>query len=161
MNRVFISAEDMLLPVWSEKLNAYTLKVLDQMGISDWDLSILLCTDKAMRQLNRHYRNKDESTDVLSFELGVKEGGEDGNVRYVAGDVVISLDTLRENSLYFKISEDEELRRLLIHGILHLSGMNHKTGRNTEPMIIRQEQILEKLKEESILTNGKLFAEIE
>ena len=156
MNRIFVSAEEIPLPAWSENLNAYALKVLDEMEISNWDLSVLLCGDKTIKQLNSQYRKKNEATDVLSFELGVEEAGEDGNPRCLPGDVVISLDTLRENALYFNISEDEELRRLLIHGILHLSGMNHETNSNTEPMIIRQEFILNKLKEEHIIQNAKL-----
>ena len=63
----------------------------------------------------------------------------------MSGDIAISLDTLRENAGRFRISEDEELRRLLIHGILHLDGMEHPTNRETEPMLQLQENILTKL----------------
>ena len=156
MNRVFISAEDISLPAWSEQLSSYALKVLDIMEISNWDLSVLLCGDKTIKELNSRYRNKDEATDVLSFGLGIEEPGENGNVRYLPGDIVISLQTLQENARYFNISEDEELRRLLIHGILHLSGMDHDTNEDDEPIIVRQEQILEKLKEENILPKGAM-----
>jgi probable rRNA maturation factor len=71
-------------------------------------------------------------------------------VRFLPGDIVISLDTLRENARYFQIPEDEELRRLIIHGILHLDGMDHNSTSATEPMLVLQEEILSNLKDERI-----------
>jgi probable rRNA maturation factor len=157
MNRVFISAEEAPLPGWSEQLNAYSLKVLAEIGKNNWDLSVLLCGDRTIQNLNSQYRNRDEATDVLSFQLGVEEPGENGKTRSLPGDVVISLETLRKNARLFNVSEDEELRRLLIHGILHLSGMDHQSNDDTEPMLVKQERILDKFKEERILpTEGSL-----
>jgi probable rRNA maturation factor len=66
-------------------------------------------------------------------------------------DIVISLDTLKENARRFNVSEDEELRRLLIHGILHLDGMDHKTNEETEPMLLLQEEIITEFAEERIM----------
>ncbi|MDR1574883.1 MAG: rRNA maturation RNase YbeY [Treponema sp.] len=154
MNRVALTVEEAPLPVWSGGVKRYALKALDAIGRDNWDLSIMLCGDKTIQALNARYRGKDEATDVLSFELGAEESGEDGGRRYLPGDIVISLDTLRENALYFQTSEDEELRRLLIHGILHLDGMDHRTNDDTEPMIVLQERILARLKEERILTGA-------
>jgi probable rRNA maturation factor len=154
MNRVFVSAEEVPLPGWSEQLNDYALKVIAEIDQDNWDLSVLLCGDRTIQNLNSQYRNRDEATDVLSFELGVEEPGENGDTRRLPGDVVISLETLSKNARYFKVSEDEELRRLLIHGILHLCGMDHKTNDDTEPMIVKQESILEKFRDERILPKG-------
>ena len=153
MNRVAVNAVDIPLPDWSGALGDFAVKVLAEAERDNWDLSVLLCTDETIKALNTQYRNVAEATDVLSFELGAEVNGESGR-RYLPGDIVISLDTLRENSVYFNIGEDEELRRLLIHGILHLNGMNHRTNNNDEPMIVLQENILEKLKEERILPGG-------
>jgi len=147
MNRVEINAEEVPLPGWSGALGDFALKVLDEITRDNWDLSILLCGDKTIKALNTTYRGKEEATDVLSFELGAQTPEEEGG-RFLPGDIVISLDTLRENSQYFKTSEDEELRRLLIHGILHLDGMDHRTNDDTEPMIALQEELLKKFKEE-------------
>ena len=155
MNRVEISAEEEPPPLWCNSLKKYALKVLDRMGRDKWDLSILLCGDQTITDLNSRYRGKNEATDVLSFNLN--EGGGGGGVSpaalpYVpAGDIVISLDTLRENADHFKVNEDEELRRLLIHGILHLDGMDHQTNKETEPMLRFQEQILTELAQERII----------
>jgi probable rRNA maturation factor len=155
MNRVAVSAEEVPLPAWSEALRAYALRVLAETSRDNWDLSVMLCGDEAIKRLNAQYRRRDEATDVLSFELGAEETGENGERRYLPGDIVISLDTLRENARYFQIPEDEELRRLLIHGILHLEGMDHQTNDAAEPMIILQEKILAKLEEECILPPGR------
>jgi probable rRNA maturation factor len=151
MNKVAISADDGVpLPGWFPSLKKYALKVLARLGKDKWDLSILLCDDKTISALNSRYRGKAEATDVLSFSLD--EGGAfPTGGRLVPGDIVISLDTLKENASRFNISEDEELRRLLIHGILHLDGMDHRTNGKTEPMLRLQEDILTELAEERVL----------
>ena len=145
MNRIEVMAEEVPLPEWEGALKNFTLKVLDEIRRDGWDVSVLLCNDSYIQSLNKKFRHKDEATDVLSFPLG--ETIED---RYLPGDIVISLDTLAENSRYFKISQDEELRRLLIHGILHLDGMDHETNNETEPMLRLQEEILADLAGERI-----------
>ena len=153
MNNVTVCAEGIPLPSWVDSISRYALKVLDEIKRGNWELSILLCDDKTITGLNRQYRNRDEATDILSFNLG-ETLEEDGKTVYFPGDIVISLDTLHENSDFFKIPEDEELRRLIIHGILHLDGMDH-TGtaekQPVEPMLALQEEILDRLKNEYII----------
>jgi probable rRNA maturation factor len=151
MNKVAINADDGVpLPGWISSLKKYALKVLARLGRDKWDLSILLCDDKTISALNLQYRGKAEATDVLSFMMGEGEPFPHAG-RCVPGDIVISLDTLRENASRFNMSEDEELRRLLIHGILHLDGMNHRTNGKAEPMLRLQEDILAELAEERIM----------
>jgi probable rRNA maturation factor len=151
MNQAAVHAEEIPPPSWAEQVRAYVLRVLELLGKDAWELSVLFCNDAYIRSLNARYRRRDEATDILSFPLGetIKGGGEKS--RFLPGDIVISLETLRENARYFEISEDEELRRLLIHGILHLNGMDHKTNEKTEPMLELQEKILADLAGESIL----------
>jgi len=149
MNNVEINAEEVPLPPWSEAMSGFALKVLDEIKRENWELSILLCGNKTITEFNSRYRNIAEPTDILSFILG--ETVQDGeNTVYLPGDIVISLETLRENAGYFKIPEDEELRRLTIHGILHLDGMDHNTNDKDEPMLALQEEILNRLKDERI-----------
>jgi probable rRNA maturation factor len=151
MNRVEVNAGELPLPPWATAVHDYSLKVLGELGKDNWDLSVLLCNDACIKSLNARYRSKDEATDVLSFELGAAVEDEDGETRYAAGDIVISLETLEENARYFKTTGDEELRRLLIHGILHLSGMDHETNDTTEPMLKLQEAMLTRLAGETIM----------
>jgi probable rRNA maturation factor len=152
MNRVEVNAEEVPLPAWAAAAEDYALKVLEKLGKDRWDLSILFCGDNCIRALNARYRRKDEATDVLSFELGETLAGDGGEERFLPGDIVISLESLRENARYFEIPEDEELRRLLIHGILHLNGMDHESNEKTEPMLELQEKILADLAGTSILS---------
>jgi len=155
MNKVIINADEQEPPSWSKNASRFAKKALDILEYDRWELSVLFCGDKKIKKLNRQYRNKNEATDILSFNLGetVKNRGKE---TFLAGDIVISLDTLRKNAKYFKISFDEELRRLLIHGILHLSGMDHKTIKKNEPMLILQEKILNKLKGTAIIPQEKI-----
>ncbi|MDR2134118.1 MAG: rRNA maturation RNase YbeY [Treponema sp.] len=151
MNRVEINAEGAEPPPWSGSLEAFALKVLDFIGRDNWDLSVFLCGDETIKTLNSRYRGRDEATDVLSFEMGAETAAGDGELRYLPGDIVISLETLRENARCFETGEDEELRRLLIHGILHLDGMDHDSNDKNEPMLKLQENLLERLKGERVL----------
>ena len=154
MNNVTANAEEVPLPPWSSSMCEFALKVLDEIKRDNWELSILLCTDKTITALNTRYRNKAEATDILSFSMGTTIQDGDRTV-YYPGDIVISLETLGENARYFQIPQDEELRRLLIHGILHLDGMDHQTTDREEPMLALQEEILNRLKGERIIaTDG-------
>ena len=153
-NNVAVNVDGVALPEWIDALVAYVHKVLKKIEKDNWELSILLCTDKVIKRLNKKYRNKAGATDVLSFELGIEECSDEGKVKYYPGDIVISMETLHENARYFNISEDEELRRLVIHGILHLNGMDHYKNDEGEEMIALQEAILSALNAEHILPEG-------
>ena len=142
MNEVEISVEGIGTPTWLEKARDFALAVLAQQGRDGWDLSLLICDDAFMRGLNKQYRDKDEATDVLSFEQGDTYRSPEGTERFLAGDIVISLDALSRNAEEFGISRDEELRRLITHGILHLSGMDHEDNDPSRPMLLLQEEIL-------------------
>lgn len=84
------------------------------------ELSILLADDKQLRQLNKQFRGKNKPTDVLSFPA--PEEFVD-----LAGDLAISLDTAQKQAASFNHTLDQELRVLLLHGILHLAGYDHET----------------------------------
>jgi probable rRNA maturation factor len=90
----------------------------------------------------------DAPTDVLSFPQDPDYATSAWQGRVPAGDVVISLQTLGRNARIRKIGEEEELKRLLIHGILHLEGMDHEEE-NSE-MIRLQEHLLKRMEKERI-----------
>jgi probable rRNA maturation factor len=84
------------------------------------DVSVVITSDRAIRTLNRRYRNLDMPTDVLAFPLS------DGlAAREPFGDVVISLDTAKRQAREYGATLSQELTRLLIHGTLHLCGYDH------------------------------------
>lgn len=157
-NRVLLRIEDgMSEPAWLSKAEAFLLKALSAAGYDGEELSVMFCSDSCIQQLNRDYRNIDEATDVLSFEDGGSYTDEDGQEWTMAGDIVISLETLPRNSAYFEVDEDEELKRLLVHGMLHLNGLDHgdehviKGKEPVCPMLKKQGAILEALKDERII----------
>jgi probable rRNA maturation factor len=147
VNKVEISLEGVDPPSWRDRAVSFIGKVLFFLGRDNWELSVLFCGDSYIQNLNNRYRGLDEPTDVLSFCLGEKAGDS-----YLPGDIVISLETLEENARCFKVSPDEDLRRLLIHGILHLDGMDHASNASEEPMLEKQEGILRELGAEHIMS---------
>lgn len=102
-------------------------QILEALGESASELSIVLTDDAAIRELNRDYRGKDKATDVLSFSL--LEGDEPVAFGPRAlGDVVISMDTAARQARSIGHSLEDEVTRLLIHGVLHLLGHDHVNG---------------------------------
>ena len=97
--------------------------VLETIGHSGAELSVLLVGDAEMRRLNRDYRGKDRPTDVLSFSLLEGEGA---GVSTAIGDVVISVETAARQARENGFTLREEIDRLLVHGILHLVGYDHE-----------------------------------
>jgi len=149
MNMVAAGYRGIQEPTWLGNAEAFALKVVDAVGHEVWDLSMLFCDEVFIAELNRQYREKDEATDVLSFGLGEWYEGENGR-RYMAGDVVVCPAAMSRNAEAFGVGEDEEMRRLIVHGILHLSGMDHETNDPDEPMLVRQEELMSSLSEERI-----------
>jgi probable rRNA maturation factor len=149
MNTVAADFRGIPEPAWLGSAEAFALKAVDALGHDLWDLSMLFCDDAFIAGLNREYRGKDEATDVLSFGLGEWYESETGR-RYMAGDVVVCPAAMSRNAEAFGVGEDEEMRRLIVHGILHLSGMDHETNDPDEPMLLRQEELMSSLSEERI-----------
>ena len=156
-NRVLISfAENLTEPVWLDNVEPFVKLVLEKFAFDGEEISILFCDDSYIRELNKNYRGIDSATDVLSFENDEEYEDDEGRWK-CAGDIVISLDTLPVNAAYFEESEDDELKRLLVHGILHLNGYDHEPEhieKGIPPvceMLVKQEEILKELKNESVI----------
>jgi rRNA maturation RNase YbeY len=94
------------------------------------ELSILITNDKKIKELNKEYRGKNNTTDVLSFPQN--EGEEYGPNHQLMGDVVISTETAKIQSSEHGLSLNEEIVLLLIHGILHLLGFDHESSKEEE-----------------------------
>ena len=118
------------------------------------DFSVTFVTDNEIQELNREYREIDAPTDILTFRLddapsfpiSFEEEDVDFLKNEEMGDIFISLDTMRRNAEEFGVKNEEELSRLLLHGILHLRGLDHKTNDfEKEEMLKEQEEVLTKL----------------
>ncbi len=156
-NRIFVSVlEGVDEPEWLDKVQDFLLLAANQLGYDNEEISVLFCNDEYIKELNSSYRNIDAPTDVLSFENDEEYEDEEGKWKCV-GDIAISLDTLPVNAEYFNEDTNAELKRLLLHGLLHLNGMDHgeeHIEKGVAPqceMLVLQENILEKLKDEIII----------
>ena len=156
-NRVFAGQEEGMTTVtWIENVPPFAQKVLEALKLDQEEVSVFFCTDGYIKDLNKTYRDVDEATDVLSFEDGGKYTDESGEW-LEAGDVTISVETLKKNAENFNTSENEELKRLLIHGILHLNGYDHGSEtleEGKEPqgeMLVLQENLMKQLAGEVVI----------
>jgi probable rRNA maturation factor len=125
------------LSVSRAALGRFLLEAQAAVGVRG-EVAVLLASDATLRKLNRNFRGKDRATDVLSFPPSSMGGAQHG------GDVAISLDTARRQADEHGHELDEELRILLLHGLLHLAGMDHET--DDGEMAEREMKLRRKLK---------------
>jgi probable rRNA maturation factor len=111
-------------PVDSESFQSQIGQLLEKLGETQCELSLLLTDDAEIRRLNKTYRNLDHATDVLSFPQDEDAVNESGDT--LLGDVVISVETAARQAEEHHLSFNEELILLAIHGILHLLGYDHE-----------------------------------
>jgi probable rRNA maturation factor len=150
VNRVDVTVTHTQPPEDPEYAEHVCRRILSLLHKDGWELSVLLTDDETVRKLNKEYRGIDKPTDILSFSQLEGGGlpGRQGAEYLPAGDLVISLDTLHENSARSRVTPREELTRLLIHGILHLAGFEHNEEDPRDRMLSLQENILRELLKE-------------
>jgi probable rRNA maturation factor len=154
MNTIDVEYE---VPIYAKSFNEdmvvdWVNRVLKRLDKDEVELSISFVSDKEIQELNKEYRKLDMPTDILSFVQSDSQDDDDfwpnemcENVT-VLGDMIISPDALNRNCENFGATEKDELKRLLIHGTLHLLGLDHKTNDfKKEKMLILQEDILKEL----------------
>lgn len=108
-------------------------RMLRAMRMESAELSVLLCDDATIHELNRDYRGKDRPTDVLAFAMREGEGGP--LHPEILGDVVISVDTARRQAAERGVAIVAEATFLLAHGLLHLLGYDHQTEQELRVMM--------------------------
>ena len=95
-------------------IKAVALKYSKRAG----DIAYIFCDDAKILEVNRQYLEHDYYTDIITFDYS--------EAKTISGDIFISLDTVKSNSEQFGTAYDTELRRVIIHGILHLCGQDDK-----------------------------------
>lgn len=109
-----------------------TEKLLTYLELPDASVSVFLCDDAIIQELNRTYRNKNKPTDVLSFSMN--EGERLGGDSSLLGDIIVSIDTAARQAPALGHTLTEEVTSLVIHGLLHLLGYDHMTARDSKKM---------------------------
>jgi probable rRNA maturation factor len=105
-------------------------------GRKPGELGIVLTGDAPVRELNRRWRGLDRATDVLSF------GYDDTPGPVVNGDLIVSMDRVNEQARRFRVTRGRELARLVIHGALHLAGLDHKAPAQRRHMRAREDRVM-------------------
>lgn len=147
-NSVDVRSESLEPPSWEGSLQRYVLSLLNRLSLSSREVSILLTDDQTIADLNARYRNRDEATDVLSFVAEDAEGDPFGDICQLMGDVVVDVPLVERQAAAFGVSFEEELRRVVTHGVLHLAGHQHRSNDfQEEPMLRLQEELLHQMKE--------------
>ena len=138
---------------YARGLRADADRLMRAAGLDECELSLTLTSDRAMRRLNRDFRGIDAATDVLFFSQIEQAGTAPPNPRGVknspglpVGDVVISIDTALRQAREYRVSPSSRLRRLLIHGFLHLIGYDHeRSAAEARRMFARERALVLKI----------------
>lgn len=112
-------------------------KVAESFDKKIGDVNYLFCNDEKILEVNNQYLSHDFYTDIITFDYS------EGNK--ISGDIFISLDTVQSNSQKFNTDFLEELYRVIIHGILHLCGVNDKSDEEEKQMRLAENNALKLL----------------
>ena len=107
-------------------------------------VSIIFVSDKYLLDMNNQYLSHNYFTDIITFNYS--ESVE--NQQIISGDLFISLDTVKSNSVDFNVSYEHELNRVIIHGILHLLGQNDESDEEFDEMKRKEDHFLKLLYQE-------------
>ena len=135
-------------PVLAATVNEVLAKVAEVYGLeSRNEVSVVFANDQYIRELNRQYRGKDQSTDVLSFALNegeepdiIIESGETAEI--LLGDIIISLETASRQAEEYHHGLEREMAYLTVHGMLHLLGYDHEKEPDKAEMRAEEEYVL-------------------
>jgi len=115
---------------------------LNELGLLDAELSLLLVDDARIQDLNRRYLNRDKPTNVLAFPM--REGEFSTLHPHLLGDLVISVETAKRQSNRFGLDEMEMVILLMVHGVLHLIGYEHEgTKKGAREMTLKQKELFD------------------
>lgn len=101
------------------------------------ELNFIFCSDAYLLDINKQYLNHDTYTDIVTFDSSEEED-------VIAGDIFISADRIQENAVKFKVSDRDEMHRVIIHGVMHLCGYLDKKKEDKELMTAKEDEYLAK-----------------
>ena len=114
-----------------EKITRWIQQVIENEGFKPGEVVYIFGSDKYINGINKRYLNHDTFTDIITFQESV-------NQEIISGEIYISLDRIVENAKLFNVTVDNELSRVLVHGVLHLMGYNDKT--ESEKRVMRSKE---------------------
>lgn len=137
---IYFESERIELPVLNiQKLNKWIRLVVKTEGKETGSIRYVFCNDARILEINQQFLEHDYFTDIITFDYSENE--------LVGGEIFISLDTIQSNSMQFNSSFEEELHRVIIHGVLHLCGQGDKDESSRKIMTQKEDRAL------NLLTN--------
>ena len=134
---IHFTTESIEMPALDErKVNRWIRAVAADYGFAVGNITYIFCSDERELEVNRQFLGHDYYTDVITFDYSTPST--------LNGDIFISLDTVRSNAETVGTSFDHELLRILIHGVLHLTGQGDKTPETKAQMTAKEEKALAK-----------------
>ena len=132
---IIYQTEDVKLPTLKKRIiSSWIKKVADKYNKKVGDIAYIFCNDKRILDINKEYLQHDYYTDIITFDY--TEGD------LISGDIFISLDTVKSNSEQFGTSYLNEIQRIIIHGVLHLCGINDKSPQERANMTQQENEAL-------------------
>jgi len=125
----------------ARKVTRWIKAVAAEYGFGVGNINYILCSDERELEVNKEFLGHDYYTDVITFDYSTAST--------LNGDIFISLDTVRSNAEMVGTTFEHELHRILIHGVLHLTGQGDKTPETKAQMTEKEERALLKLKGEN------------
>ena len=117
-----------------EKLNAWVVKCLSSFNKNCGEINVIFCNDDYLLSINKTYLNHDYYTDIITFDYSKAES--------VSGDLYVSVTRVKDNAKKLNVEFNDELYRVIVHGVLHLCGLKDKTKQEKEDMRAKEDEML-------------------
>ncbi|MBR7154733.1 MAG: rRNA maturation RNase YbeY [Paludibacteraceae bacterium] len=135
---IYFSVEDSIMPALDQrKISRWIRAVAADYGFAIGNIHYIFCSDERELEVNRQFLRHDYYTDIITFDYSTAST--------LNGDIFISMDTVRSNAEMVGVPFENELYRILIHGILHLTGQGDKTPETKAQMTEKENKALAKL----------------
>jgi rRNA maturation RNase YbeY len=143
MIRIDVFCEEINLPyknIGKNKIKTVASTAAEMLELKDASITIVMTSDRYIRKINNEFRGHDEPTDVISFSNRDNPFPAVDDTSEEIGDIYISIDRADRQSQEYRVTLQDELKRLIVHGILHLVGYDHERSDEDEEIMLRKEE---------------------
>ena len=144
---LYINCQTKCAPKTKADFNRYSELLIKELSLEEKELSVTLCDNEFMQNLNSKFRDEDKPTDVLSFPM---------DDEYILGDIIISTEQVKENAKEYGNSFFEELLYLFVHGLCHLLGHDHDTDLEIKEMSEAEQEMIALYATYGVNINGRI-----
>ncbi len=140
MNKIHFFSENIPFTLSNKTLiRSWLLKCAASEKQTISELNYIFCSDKYLRKINKKFLNHDYYTDIITFPTSMPGD------KNISGDIFISIDRVRDNAKSYGVRVNEELHRVMVHGLLHLCGYGDKTSSQEKIMKAKENFYLKRV----------------